>query len=635
MNCNTQNAKIKSITEKTLIVGIDVGSETHYARAFDWRNIEFSKKPFAFSNDEAGFASFKAWLEDIKEKFGKTIVLPGMEPTGHYWFNLGAFLQDNGMKPVHVNPHHVHKSKELDDNNPSKDPKTIAALVNEGRFNYPYIPTGVYAEIRSLYGLQVMTQEALIRVKNRIARWLSIYFPEYKDVYRSCDAISGVMVLKVCPLPADIVMLGADGVNKIWRDAKLRAAGMKRARPLVEAAKHSVGSTESPEAAKYEMELLLGDYEVYTKRLAEKFERLRNELQIYQSRQLEILSADAIDLDIRRQTTDPKIGFDFFNVDDDTFKKPLVDNASVEIKRAFWKDFRWFSSNNMDWAVAECQQYGTVNSYLDLLYEFHENRNLTPEQLLEKMQRIDVMERGSINSMTDHYLKELLKPLQEQCIEDRDKCAKIAHIEIAFFYLLDWEDMKCFQKEIKHDPEMYAEMVSIIFRHDGDDPEERKTEEFRNYAQVIHRLFDMAKFCPCEENGTVSYDEIKVWVDKLIRILDSNHQKEMFGYVLGRLFAYAPKTADGHYPCEAVCQIIEEYGDESLLSEYRCELFNKREIFSPSAGRAEKDIAEGYKDNAEFLSIKYPKTADVFFKMSQSYVYDSDLERRRAENGYF
>lgn len=92
-----------------------------------------------------------------------------------------------------------------------------------------------------------------------------------------------------------------------------------------------------------------------------------------------------------------------------TDKKPLVDNASVEIKRAFWKDFRWFSSNNMDWAVAECQQYGTVNSYLDLLYEFHENRNLTPEQLLEKMQRIDVMERGSINSMTDHYLKELLK----------------------------------------------------------------------------------------------------------------------------------------------------------------------------------------------------------------------------------
>ena len=52
MNFNTQNAKIASITEKTLIVGIDVGSETHYARAFDWRNFEFIRKPLFFSNTE-------------------------------------------------------------------------------------------------------------------------------------------------------------------------------------------------------------------------------------------------------------------------------------------------------------------------------------------------------------------------------------------------------------------------------------------------------------------------------------------------------------------------------------------------------------------------------------------------------
>ena len=34
------------------------------------------------------------------------------------------------------------------------------------------------------------------------------------------------------------------------------------------------------------------------------------------------------------------------------------------------------------------------------------------DRIMTDMQRIDVMERGSINSMTDHYLKELLKPLQ-------------------------------------------------------------------------------------------------------------------------------------------------------------------------------------------------------------------------------
>lgn len=282
MNYNTQNAKIASITEKTLIVGIDVGSETHFARAFDWRNYEFSKKPLAFSNNEEGFLNFKAWLEDIAEKNGKEVVIPGMEPTGHYWFALGKFLQDNGMKPVHVNPHHVKKSKEMDDNNPSKndrkDPKTIASLVNEGRFSYPYIPTGIYAEIRSLSNLRFQAKEELTRIKNRIARWFSIYFPEYKDVYESVEAVSGMMILKTNPLPEDIKKLGVEGVNRIWRGAKLRAAGLKRARMLVSAAEHSVGSQEAPEAARMEIRNLLNDYTVYNTRLEELLLKLEEKL---------------------------------------------------------------------------------------------------------------------------------------------------------------------------------------------------------------------------------------------------------------------------------------------------------------------------------------------------------------------
>ena len=269
MKYNTQNSKIASITEKTLIVGIDVGSQVHYARAFDWRNYEYSRKPFAFSNDEEGFMAFKNWMNDIAEKYDKEVVIPGMEPTGHYWFGLGMFLQDMGMRPVHVNPHHVKKSKELDDNNPNKndrkDPKTIAALVNEGRFSYPYIPSGIYAEIRNLSNLRFQTQEQITRIKNRIARWFSIYFPEYKEVYGNLDALSGMMILKLAPLPMDIVKLGVDGVNKIWRDAKLRA-------------EHSIGSQEAPEAARVELQILLSDYEMYNHRMDDLMQTIEEKL---------------------------------------------------------------------------------------------------------------------------------------------------------------------------------------------------------------------------------------------------------------------------------------------------------------------------------------------------------------------
>lgn len=276
MNCNTQNAKLETITEKTLVVGIDVGSETHFARAFDWRGYEYSKKAFMFSNTEAGFASFQEWMEGMAMTNGKTDVLPGMEPTGHYWFELGKFLQDNGMKPVLVNPHHVKKSKELDDNNPTKndrkDPKVIAGLINEGRFSYPYLPEGVYAELRTASNLRFQAQAELTRVVNRIARWFSIYFPEYKDVYGKKDCKSGLMIIKQAPLPADIRALGVEGVNKIWRDAKLRGAGLKRAKKLVEAAEHSIGSQEGLTAARMEIRNLMTDYETYSNRVDELVE---------------------------------------------------------------------------------------------------------------------------------------------------------------------------------------------------------------------------------------------------------------------------------------------------------------------------------------------------------------------------
>ena len=38
---STQNKKIDQVKETTMIVGIDVGSEKHYFRAFNWRGIYF------------------------------------------------------------------------------------------------------------------------------------------------------------------------------------------------------------------------------------------------------------------------------------------------------------------------------------------------------------------------------------------------------------------------------------------------------------------------------------------------------------------------------------------------------------------------------------------------------------------
>lgn len=64
------------------------------------------------------------------------------------------YVNDHQKRLVMVNPFSVKKIKELDDNSPkktdSKDPKTIAKLVVDGRYSIPYMPEGIYAEIRDL-----------------------------------------------------------------------------------------------------------------------------------------------------------------------------------------------------------------------------------------------------------------------------------------------------------------------------------------------------------------------------------------------------------------------------------------------------------------------------------------------------
>lgn len=270
MNCS-QNSKINQVTEKTMVIGIDIAHETQWARAFDWRGVELGKV-FRFENSKEGFETFGRWVEKLKHSTEKSAVMVGAEPTGHYWFNLASYLKESGMKLVLVNPHHVKKSKEMDDNHPSKsdrkDPKTIAKLVCEGRYNEPYIPEGVYADLRSVMECRRRVCKELNQIKNRIQRWLSIYFPEFVKVYCKIDTVSGLIVLENAPLPKDILSLGAAGLNELWRKSKVKAVGMKKATSLYEAAKNSVGCYGG-NGARLELQLLLADYRIKIEQYAQ------------------------------------------------------------------------------------------------------------------------------------------------------------------------------------------------------------------------------------------------------------------------------------------------------------------------------------------------------------------------------
>ena len=314
---------------------------------------------------------------------------------------------------------------------------------------------------------------------------------------------------------------------------------------------------------------------------------------------------------------------------------PAIDTAPDNIKKIFWKKDRAFLDCNFEWALYECRKYGTVAVYVELLYCANEKFHFKVDELYKYILGINKMECGANRGAIEYYLAELLKPLQENYIDDVEKAHNLAEIEITFGGIIGWDNMICFKNEIKNSPETYAYMASIIFKRDNDDKHKKKTEEQKNYAKIIHHFFDMVEFCPTEKNGIVNTEELEKWVIKFKEILDANDQSSYFGFLLGRLWAYAPIGKDGRYPCEAVRLIIEKYSDEDMLSEYEITVRNQRGVYNPSAGQEEKNIAEKYKENADYLSLKYPNTAKVFYELYRTYMKESENERISAENGYF
>ena len=197
-----------------------------------------------------------------------------MEPTGHYWKPMANYLKDVVYKVVGVNPYSTKKAKELDDNSPNKSDKkdaiTIARLVKDGRFFDPYLPEGIYGELRGLSIARAGTVKKNNAIKNQITALIDEYFPEITMAFK--DPIKGKasrQILRSCPFPTFILSMGELGVLTEIKKAVKKTVGIKKVRQLIEAAKTSVGVKNGLEAAKMRMKMLVEQLDLIEKHLAE------------------------------------------------------------------------------------------------------------------------------------------------------------------------------------------------------------------------------------------------------------------------------------------------------------------------------------------------------------------------------
>ncbi len=312
---------------------------------------------------------------------------------------------------------------------------------------------------------------------------------------------------------------------------------------------------------------------------------------------------------------------------------PLVEKTSDEIKLLFWRTPLPLKGDAARWAADESKKYADLVSFLFQLHWLNNEKTLNAQEIYSYFEDIESMRHTSSNQMSGWYMQQFLDILQQEFLYDDEKCFRISQIEIHFMNLIGWDHMKCFSRVITENPEVFSQLIAGIFKRDHESEECLKgdTQLFRN----MYTLYDKAHFCPAERDGEVNAEDLSQWVERFKILLKENDQESYFGSTLGRLFSFSPIGKDGHKPCESVRAIIEQYSDDKMIQGYVTSVFNQRGIYNPSAGTEEMQMAREFMAEAEYFKPKWPKTAEIFYKLYHSYKLESEQARLEAENGHF
>lgn len=261
-----RNQRLERITTKTLVVGVDIAKESHVAQSANFRGIFLTPKGVKFGNNEKGFEYLLTSIRRLQKENELDDVIVGMESTGHYFMNLADWLMDHGIEVALVNPATTKRNKENLDNTPSKsDPKDAAVIADVMTHGY-YAPYHRKDPLYDQLSILVKARERIVkdsgRVQNRIHGWVDLWFPELPFLDTFCPR--SLATLHECPTPEDLAGLSPEDVVEKWAKHMSRPGGkrgLEHASHLLKVAKKSIGKTASREVAKWELQVLLEDYE--------------------------------------------------------------------------------------------------------------------------------------------------------------------------------------------------------------------------------------------------------------------------------------------------------------------------------------------------------------------------------------
>ena len=262
------------------------------------------------------------------------------------------------------------------------------------------------------------------------------------------------------------------------------------------------------------------------------------------------------------------------------------------------------------------------------------------KQLLREVATVNAEPEGHY-PLKGYYISKALDSLD---IRPGVTLDEMAGLEFMFIKPLEYSrhGIPNLENQITESPAFFAYVVARIYKRsdDGEDPSEWKIEDPKQReaagSAAYLLLNKITKIPGTNDDGKIDGHALATWISEVRQLCRNCARADMGDYCIGELLAKAPAGKNGIWPCEAVCEALEEVASTEIGEGFHSGTLNARRGVHKreEGGKQEQKLAAKYRAWAEHLLFDYPFVGRVLEDIAASCerdaeMWDSNVEVRK------
>ena len=224
--------------------------------------------------------------------------------------------------------------------------------------------------------------------------------------------------------------------------------------------------------------------------------------------------------------------------------------------------------------------------------------------------------------MLSYYAEQLFLFLDTQGVDPE----RMAQLEWGWLRVIEHtkRGAKVLPKQVTSSPKLFAELLKVVYRAEEEPKNKTVSEDERRFgkqaAHLLQGIHTIPSYLSNSGAEVIDSSALREWVIESRKLARDAGRLQVCDSQIGQILSYAPPSPDGSWPCVEVRDLIEEIQSPNIENGFRIGKYNQRgAIFRGEGGKQEWDLVKQYRELAEKVRNRWPRTAGILDGLAKGY----------------